>query len=127
MISIAVFVGLIAVAFGLMIYSMIHLENRLYGNIITGILSVILFAMLALWCLSGSVIQIDHLMNQTVNGTESFMTVETISTSYADPALGYFLGLISVAMFLFTGAMIWDAYQEQIMPERDDEYSEDYE
>ena len=124
--SIAIFCVMVLVAFGLMVYSIMHLDNRLYGNVITGILSVILFAILALWSLGGNVIHVDHLMNQTVNETGSFMTAETIQTSYAEPALGFFFALVAVVMFLFSGAMIWDAYHEQIMPNEDREYSEDY-
>ena len=92
MISITLFNVLVVVAILLFVYSLVDLNNRIYGNIISALMSSVLFRYAAVIANTG--------------------IVEDNGTVMSDLSLQIILIIPTIIIMIYTGYMIWDAYQE---------------
>ena len=92
MISITLFNILVVAAILLFVYSLVDLNNRIYGNIISALMSSVLFGYSAVIANTG--------------------VVEDNGTVMSDLSLQIILIIPTIIIMIYTGYMIWDAYQE---------------
>jgi len=92
MISVIIFGLLLVLAMVLFIYALADLNNRIYGNIVAGIMSTVLFGYSAVIANTGIV----------QDGTEIMQ----------DLSLQIILLIPTAITMIYTAYMVWDAYQE---------------
>jgi hypothetical protein len=101
MIPVDIFTTLLAVAFVLGIYSLIDLNNRIYGNIIAAFISAILFGYLSVISNTG--------------------ILQSSGSVVSDQSLQIILIIPTATMMIYTGYMVLDAWNESRMKVNEDE------
>lgn len=110
MVPIDIYMVMVGGVFALMIYSWIDHNNRIYANIIAALIAAILAGYL------GNIISTNTVYDAwycTYNTTA--LTHECQEVVFNSPSVGYGMGFISFAMFLYVFYMLWDAYEERKM------------
>lgn len=95
MITPLLFGVLVAIDFGFILFSMLDHGNRVYGDIIAGILATILSFMLANYIISGLIV---------AEGT----------TKIIDGSIGYFFVVIGIVIGIVTTKNVWDIVMENV-------------
>lgn len=95
MITPLVFGVLVVIDFVFILFTILDNGNRVYGDIVTGILATILSFMLANYIISGLII---------ADGT----------TPMLDSAIGYFFVLIGIIVGIITAKNTWDIVMENV-------------
>lgn len=140
MIPLSLFNILVAVEVLLVLYSIIDVRNRYYGNIVTAFIASLLGIFLAV-VISVGVVQYDpsvyHITSIVWSNTSAYdpelqQTVWTNVSSYAstctdcavpifDASVGYMLMIFAVVMMIYSLVMIYDAYVEHKLEKEGEE------
>ncbi|MFA5444761.1 MAG: hypothetical protein WC262_07280 [Bacteroidales bacterium] len=106
MITPLIFSVLLLILAGAIWYMFADLDNRMYGNVISGLFATLLSGLFALWLFQGNVQEI------TTDGT----------VQITDGGLGWFFMLVFVSLLLITGMLGYDAWLEHMTPREDADY-----
>lgn len=100
MISPLLFGVLAIVDFVLIVYSFYDSQNRVYGNIISSLLAVILSFLLAQMIISGGVVTVEKFISSTTENGSTVYQYQDMAIQTIDSSVGYLFMLIGVIMLI---------------------------
>ena len=123
MIPVIAFLGLVSIAAILLIYSFLDSRSRMYGNIISAMLSCVLFLFIGLMVIGGGIGDTySEINNQTVNGSVTTFTYTTVEIPFQDNSVGYLIALFGVIAMVLVGIYVIDAILEARAGKREEQY-----
>ena len=107
MVPLYVYITMLGIAGALMLYGWYDHRNRIYANIVAMFMSGVLFAYL------GTIVSTYTVYDAwycTYN--ETAFSHSCVEFPFNSPSLGYFLGFVATAAFIYTVILIWEAWNE---------------